>query len=177
MYGKILRPTASVMKWNVAWAEMSPWEPGSLPHRKQEMSQSTPRCPCLVWCITVAWQPTNMSKIAVKLSHGPAHLSVLTLLPVLTVSKRTIFPISSRRVDATREPQNLYICIPGLLHPPWMLPSPQKMPELCGAASWGNQTKAASSAPSPLTYAGSATGPYDVIPELACWLTAGFLPF
>lgn len=94
-----------------------------------------------------------------------------------SMSKHITFPISSRRVDATDEPQNLYICIPGLLYSPWMLPSPQKMPELRGAAGWGNQAKAASSALSPLPYAGSTTGPYDAIPELACWLTAGFLPF
>lgn len=41
-------------------------------------------------------RPTNMSKIAVKLSRGPAHLSVLILLPVLTASKHIAFPVSSR---------------------------------------------------------------------------------
>lgn len=70
----------------------------------------------------------------------------------------------------SNEPQNLYTHIPGLLHPPWMPPSPQKMPELCGAAGWGIQSQ-------PLTYAGSTAGPHDVTPGLACWLTAGSLPF
>lgn len=69
---------------------------------------------------------------------------------------------------ATTDPGKLYICSPGLLHPPWMLPSPQKIPEPCGAASERNHAGIVSSAPPSLTYAGSAAGLHDVIPELTC---------
>jgi len=81
---------------------------------------------------------------------------------------KVLRPISTIRAGVTADPVKLYICIPSLLHLPWMLPSPQKIPEPCGAASKGNHAGIASSAPSSLTYAGSAAGPHDVIPELTC---------
>lgn len=178
VYGKILRPLASVMKWCVPGQRWAHGSQDTHPTGGKRCHGAPPSAHVLS-DVSLNWhgKPTDISKIAAEHSHGPAHLTLLILLPILMVTKHITFPISSRRADTTNEPQNLYNCISGLLHPPWMVPHPQKMPELCGAASWGNQAKAASSAPLPLMYAGTTTGPYDVNPELAYWLTAGFLPF
>lgn len=73
MYGKILRPTASLTKRCGAWVEMSPGEPS--PHRAGGQRCCSP--PHGTHALPDALfnrngSPTNVAKTSAKLSHGPA---------------------------------------------------------------------------------------------------------